>query len=252
MGSWLEADMDEMIKIAASGFAEYVTGNPKTRDKKLPPFKFKNKGEGAGRSGYYAPAVRAIRRYHLADRDVAALNSARQELLAMLPQAKDRLAVAKIRRNVGALDAYQRLYGERRFKILPNRRISHLQGLVTITAQPDLWVREDKTEVLIKIGIAKKKITETEMLLYLIRKAAIRKGYRVRARNVVYLDVRDGKRAGMRGSHQPVQSYFCVRRHAHCAGLAQHCGEESGTPVAQCCRTPSSPGIRAQRPKERK
>lgn len=185
--------MDEPIKIAATGFAEYVTGNPKTRDGKLPPFKFKHKGEGAGRSGYYGFAIRTIRRYHLSERDVAVLNSAKQELEAALPHARDRLARAKIRRNISAIEAYERLYGQRRFKILPNRRISHVQGPVTITAQPDLWVSEDKTEVLIKIGIAKKKHTETEMLLYLIRKAAVRHGYRVRARNVVYLDVSTGK-----------------------------------------------------------
>jgi hypothetical protein len=53
-------------------------------------------------------------------------------------------------------------------------------------------VREDKTEVLIKIVIAKKKNAETEMLLYLIRKAAVRHGYRIRARNVVYLDISTG------------------------------------------------------------
>ena len=99
----------------------------------------------------------------------------------------------RLERNIGAIDAYERLYGRRQFKVLPTHRISHVQGLVTITAQPDLWVRENKTEVLIKLGIAKKRIAETEMVLYLIRKAAIRHGYRVRARNVVYLDVSTGK-----------------------------------------------------------
>jgi hypothetical protein len=130
MGFLVEANMDKVIKIAATGFAEYVTGNPRTRDSKLPPFKFRDKGEGAGRSGYYAFAIRTIRLYHRSERDAAVLNKAKQELAAALPNAKDRLARAKVLRNIGAIEAYERLYGQRRFNILPNRRISHIQGLV--------------------------------------------------------------------------------------------------------------------------
>ena len=184
--------MNPPIKLAATGFAEYVTANPKTRDAKLRAFKFKNQGEGAGRSGYYGFALRTIARYHRCGRERAILEGARQELLAMLPNATDRLARTKILRNISAIEAYGRLYGQRRFKVLTNHRISHHLGAVTVTAQPDLWVSENDIEVLIKIGVTRKKSIETDMLLHLIRKAAVQKGYRVRARNVVYLDVISG------------------------------------------------------------
>jgi hypothetical protein len=188
-----ELIMTQPIKLAATGFAEYVTANPKTRNAKLRAFKFKHKGEGAGRSGYYGFALRTIVRYHRSDRDRAVLEAAKQELLAMLPNAKDRLARTKILRNINAIEAYGRLYGQRRFEVLTNHRISHKVDAVTVTAQPDLWVSEDDIEVLIKVGVTRKKSVETDMLLHLIRKAAVQKGYRVRARNVVYLDVISGK-----------------------------------------------------------
>ena len=185
--------MNHSIRLAATGFAEYVTANPKTRDAKLRAFKFKNRGEGAGRSGYYAFALRTIARYHRSGRDKTVLEAAKQELLAALPNAKDRLAKTKIARNISAVEAYGRLYGQRRFQILTNHRISHHLGVVTLTAQPDLWVSEDGVEVLIKVGVTRKKSIETDILLHLIRKAAIQRGYRVRARNVVYLDIISGQ-----------------------------------------------------------
>jgi hypothetical protein len=188
----MEVVVDEPIRLAATGFAEYVTASPTTRDNKLPAFKFKHKGEGAGRSGYYAFALRTIVHYHRSGRDKAILEAARQELLAALPNARDHLATTKIQRNISAIEAYDRLYGQRRFKVLINHRIAHRQGALTVTAQPDLWVSEDDVEVLIKVGVTRKKPIETEMLLHLIRKAAIQHGYRVRARNVVYLDIATG------------------------------------------------------------
>src|ERR1035438_10467567 len=88
----MEVVVDQPIRLAATGFAEYVTARPKTRDNMLSAFKFKHKGEGAGRSGYYGFALRTVVRYHRSGRDRTVLRAARQELLAALPNAKDRLA----------------------------------------------------------------------------------------------------------------------------------------------------------------
>ena len=61
--------MSEPIRISASGFAEYVTSRSRSRANKLRPFKFRNKGEGAGRPSYYQRALKAIRAYHKANQD---------------------------------------------------------------------------------------------------------------------------------------------------------------------------------------
>ena len=52
-------------------------------------------------------------------------------------------------------------------------RISYRVGQIVVTAQPDLWVEENGTEVLLKIGIAKKKPSYVDILLTVIRKAAV-------------------------------------------------------------------------------
>lgn len=59
--------------------------------------------------------------------------------------------------------------------------------------QPDLWVEEDGTQVLLKIGMAKHNASYIDLVLSLLRKAAIRSGLRIRARNFVYLNVSTGR-----------------------------------------------------------
>ena len=96
-------------------------------------------------------------------------------------------------RNVSAIQAYYKIYGQRRFRVLPNHRLAYEVGGVTITAQPDLWVDENGTQVLLKIGMARHGVTYIEMLLSLLRKAAVKSGYKIRAKNFVYLNVSNGK-----------------------------------------------------------
>jgi len=52
--------MRDEIRIGATGFAECALAYPKISFSKVRPFKFKTKGEGAGRSGYYKKAIRGI------------------------------------------------------------------------------------------------------------------------------------------------------------------------------------------------
>jgi hypothetical protein len=179
----------EQIRISASGFAECVAGTPGNLRGKLRPFKFRNKGEGAGRSAYYRLSLSAIRAYHASNQDATVLKKAQREIGALWAAAATKLEKIRCLRNVEALEAYARIYGKRRFTIRPNHRLSYRIGRLTVTAQPDLWVEENGTEVLIKIGVAKKSSLWIDVILYLIRKAAISSGYRIRARNIVYLDI---------------------------------------------------------------
>jgi hypothetical protein len=79
---------------------------------------------------------------------------------------------------------------------LTNHRIGYKVGKVVFTAQPDLWVMDEDEgiQVLLKIGITKKQSSYVDILLTVIRKAAVGTGYtEVRARNVVYLNITTGK-----------------------------------------------------------
>ena len=99
----------------------------------------------------------------------------------------------KLAKNIDALIAYETIYGDRSFQLHPRHHLSVQIGGITVTAQPDLWVSENATEVLIKIGAAKKKPQQIDILLHLLRKAAIASGYRIHAKNVAYLDVTNGR-----------------------------------------------------------
>src|SRR5690242_6633791 len=183
------------IRVSATCIAEIADASASTRLRKLRPFKYSDRGEGAGRSAYYKPTIDAVREYHRSNRDIGVLRHAVVVLQGMQHDISlHRNTRTKAKRNTDALFAYEDIYGNRNFQVLPNHRITVTIGGVTIKAQPDLWVEENGTIVLIKIGVAKRKSQRyVDLMLHLIRKAAIASGYRVRARNVVYLDVTTGK-----------------------------------------------------------
>lgn len=184
--------MDEAIRIGASGFSECVISFPKITHAKLRPFKIKTKGEGAGRSAYYKKALDTIREYHRAANDASVFKRAKQELSAIYDALDPKLQFrerVKISKNIEALLAYEKVYGRRLFLVCHRHRISLRIGNVVVTAQPDLWVSENGVEVLIKVGASKKKEQQIDMMLYLLRKAAVASGFRIRARNIVYLDI---------------------------------------------------------------
>jgi hypothetical protein len=184
--------MKHPIKIGVTGFAECVTSDPATRARKLKPFKFPNKGEGAGRSGYYARAIRAIRKYHASGNDLDVLQSTVLEFNALADAATEKRDKTKWEHNSDTVDAYRRIYGERKFRLLTNHRLVYSIKELQVTVLPDLWVEENGEEVLIKIGKARKEKLFIDVLLHVMWKAARQGGYSIQPRNVVYLDVTNG------------------------------------------------------------
>jgi hypothetical protein len=57
----------------------------------------------------------------------------------------------KFERNISAVEAYKRIYGNRKFRILPNRRLQYQIGGIVVTARADLWAEEEGIQVQIKI-----------------------------------------------------------------------------------------------------
>ena len=173
-----------------------MTANPSGRASKLKPYKFNKRGEGFGRSSYYQAAITCIKRFHRADRDDNIIKRAVAELTAIAnDKSLEKLTRTRAERNIEAILAYHRIYGRRNFEILNNHRLSFLTQKLRVTASPDLWVQENGNEVLLKIGAARHRDPDefVELLLHLIRKAAIASGYKVRAKNVVYLDISSGE-----------------------------------------------------------
>ncbi|HTD25208.1 MAG TPA: hypothetical protein VK738_21345 [Terriglobales bacterium] len=194
------------IRLPATCIAELAYATPGARASKLRPYKYSNRGEGAGRSAYYKGTRDTVREYHRSQNNTRVLRQAIERLTAIENDLSlPRQTRTKARKNIEALYAYEDLYGARKFTVMPNHFLALEVGSVTIKAQPDLWVSENGTEVLIKIGVAKNRSADqVDLLLHLIRKAAIKTGYKIRARNVVYLNTKTGEEVI---SHRPL-NYF--------------------------------------------
>lgn len=185
--------IEAAIRVPVSCLAEFVSSETRSVHSLLRPYKFNKRGEGFARSSYYQHAITAIRDHHYAQRDPKVLQAALLELRTRADETAKSWERVKLEKNINAIQAYLRIYKNRHFAVLPNHRISYGIGQIVVTAQPDLWVEENGVQVLLKIGMAKKKPLYVDILLTLIRKAAIASGYRVRAKNVVYLDISTGR-----------------------------------------------------------
>lgn len=181
------------FRVSVSCLADFVNSAGRSAESLLRPYKFNKRGEGFARSSYYQQAITAIRNHHTNEKDPKVFQTALLELHKKADTTPEEWERVKAEKNVKAIEAYKRVYKDRNFRVLPNHRLAYRIGQVVVTAQPDLWVEENGAQVLLKIGIAKKKASYVDILLTIIRKAAISGGYRVRAKNVVYLNVTTGK-----------------------------------------------------------
>ena len=191
---------DAPFKVPVSCVADFVNSPGRSAESLLRPYKYNKRGEGFARSSYYQQAIKAIRNHHRSGRDPKVFRAALLELRKKADTTQKRGERLKLEKNAQAIEAYQRVYQDRNFVALKNRRLAYRIGQVVVTAQPDFWVEENGTQVLLKIGIVKKKSSYVDILLTVIRKAAISGGYRVRAKNVVYLNITTGKEMICRSS----------------------------------------------------
>jgi hypothetical protein len=183
----------EVVRVSMSCLADYVASGGRSAESRLRPFKFPKRGEGLVRVSYYQPALSTIRAYHLAGNAPAIIARALLEMRALEDHSRKPGERAKLKNNISALEAYRKIYGNRKFKVLKNRRLEYEIGGIVITARPDLWVEEHGTQVLLKIGLARHKRSHIDMVLALLRKAAASSKHRIRVRNIVYLNVASGQ-----------------------------------------------------------
>jgi hypothetical protein len=183
----------EEIRVPVSCMAEFVTSPGRSTKSLLRPYKFNKRGEGFVRSSYYQHALAVIRAYHSKGNDLGVFEKNIHELQARADSTTKPWERPKLANNIRAIEAYRQIYANRHFTICPNHRIEYRIGEIVVTARPDLWVQENGTQVLLKIGIAKKRPAYVDILLTIMRKAAISSGHRIRSKNIVYLDVSNGK-----------------------------------------------------------
>jgi hypothetical protein len=181
------------IRVSMTGLASFVTTAGRSAESRLEPFKFNKRGEGFARSVYYQLALKTIRVYHSNDNDASIFDQALLEIQTRVDKSTDKRERTRLDHNASAIATYRKVYGRRKFKTLPNKRLQYRIGGIVITAQPDLWVEEQGTQVLLKIGMAKHSPSYIDILLAVLRKAAVSSKYKIRAKNIVYLNVASGR-----------------------------------------------------------
>src|SRR6266581_405180 len=113
------------IRVSMSCLAEFVTAHGRSAESRLRPYKFNKRGEGFARSSYYQYALRTIRAYHSGGNDPAFFERDLLEMRTRADKAVESWERIKYERNVSAVVAYRKIYGDRTFKILPNRRLQY-------------------------------------------------------------------------------------------------------------------------------
>jgi hypothetical protein len=193
MGQDGKKNESDSIRVSMTCLADFISKRGRSPESRLRPFKFSNRGEGFARSVYYQTALKTIRTYHSQDNNATIFDRAIAELRNLADNTESKRDQIKFEHNLEALVAYRKIYGKRKFKVLPNRRLEYRLGTIVIKAQPDLWVQEGKAQILLKIGIPRHGISYIEMILTLLRKAAASARLKIRAKNFVYLNVASGQ-----------------------------------------------------------
>ena len=179
--------------LPASCLAEFATGSSRSPASILRPYKFRKDGEGRARTTFYPPVLTVIRKFYKSGKKQGTFDEAINDWEKRAETTENKALKTKLRGDAKALHSFRGLYAARDFTILPARRITYRIGNITWKAAPDLWVRENGIEVLIKVGFSIKTRSYTDVLLAVIRAAALVNKHRIKRENVVYLDARTGE-----------------------------------------------------------
>ena len=189
-------------QLPVSCLAEYVSKGGRSPESVLRPYKFRASGEGLVRIVFRPPVVTIIRKHYKLNKDPKVFESARADWQKKADATQKKGQRAKLHSNIAALDLFRSRYKDRDFEVLPIHRISCRIGEIIFTAQPDLWVRENGREHLIKIGFGKKKRSYIDALLVVMRRAALTHHHRIRPHDAVFLNVLTGEELVSRFSYR--------------------------------------------------
>jgi len=182
-----------ILQLPVSCLAEYATRGGRSPESVLRPYKFRGAGEGIARILFRPPVVAIIRRYFKLNRDAKVFENALADWHVRADATAKKGQRSKLQSNISALTLFRLQYARREFEILPAHKISYQIGQIVFTASPDLWVRENGQEHLIKIGFGKRSRSYIDILLAVMRRAALAHRHRIRPRNAVYLSVLTGE-----------------------------------------------------------
>jgi hypothetical protein len=191
-------------QLPVSCLAEYVTKGGRSPQSVLRPYKFRDDGEGRARIVFHPPVIAVIRKYYKLGRDPEVFESAAAKWQKRACETDKKGLRAKLNSNIVALNLFRRRYEHKDFKLMPIPRINCQIGQLIFTASPDLWVEVEGRHFLIKIGFGKKTRSYADIVLAVMRRAALTHGHRIPQHGAVYLNVLTGEEQIGRFSYKSV------------------------------------------------
>src|SRR5579862_1033479 len=143
--------------LSVSCLAEYITRGGRSPESVLRPYKFKDLGEGRARIVFHPPVLTVIRRFYKSNKDTRVIDTAIAAWESKAGKTDKKSVRSKLHSNIKGLRLFLTRYGNKEFEILPSRKISYLIEQLIFTASPDLWVKANGRELLIKVGFGDRK-----------------------------------------------------------------------------------------------
>jgi len=194
------AAVKEQPALSAHGLMEFMTSSFYAREEILRRYKYRYPGQKVF-APYYQAAITAIREYHRAGNDPAALAARLAALEGLLRGERNPRIQVRLRENMRTIISYEKHFGRRRFTVPPQVRVPPLLvSAVSVTCNPDLQVMEADERLLISLHCAMTKPEkEAVAILSQLAHEAYQKIEVVPPRNVRFLDVQAGTEASWTG-----------------------------------------------------
>jgi hypothetical protein len=182
------------IKISAKLFAEFVVGGPAKKASTVRNILRPKSPEAQIPPRYYTRAIGIIRAYHDQGNDGAGLRNEIRALQQEMLSCTTSQGRTKRSKNLQAIDAYMRVFADRKWKVVRCPRIYYSCFDVRISGIPDLAVQDEERLRLVKLGVRKEKESEevVRLMLRVIYQAAATK-LKINPQDITYFDVSNGE-----------------------------------------------------------
>lgn len=179
--------------LPVSCLAEYITRGSRSPESVLRPYKFREMGEGQARIVFRPPVLTVIRRFFKSGRRVEVLQEAITEWEKRAEATNKKAVRSRHRSNIAGLQSFWHRFGDREFDLMPIKKISCRIEQIVFNATPDLWARFRGGEMLIKLAFGRRRRSYAEVVVLIMRRAALLQGHKIRKRNAIYLNVLSGE-----------------------------------------------------------
>lgn len=181
-------------RFTIKGLADYMASSAVKQRSIIRAYKYPDEDEAHAKVIYYREAREVVMAYHLARKNRQWLDAEASGLLAFAAASRGMTKV-RLENNARAISDYARNFSGRQFEILPDVSLELIYGDVTITVRPDLHVRENGQEKIVKLEFAKdepeKKVQD--VISQGMFEAATAGNMNLGSKQVLYLDVARGK-----------------------------------------------------------